>query len=340
MGVSVFEWSRPPQGSRVPPLVNLGTSEADVVVVLISDDIQQDPEWSDYVVELADRCRSDDDEGPHIRLFPVAVTPTSLSTSLGIQALRWHDWEADPDGQSRRLIREITYETSRMLRTMLVDEPDLISQMEKVRVFLSHSKHDLVGERVAKQIRNWLQDDVQLSVFIDVADVPAGLSPDAVLEQEVRRSTILVVYSDSFSSREWCRREILVAKEHERPIVVADCIENLDERAFPYMANVPIVRLDSLQPHGIERVVGRLLDEVFKDFLWQCRTATLRQANPDVMFVARAPELLTLVNATKNFPDKSMLVYPDPPLGSQELGLLDHFVPNVQSLSEWMSEGP
>ena len=340
MGVSVFEWSRPPQGSRVPPPVNLGTGEADVVVVLISDNIQQDIEWSDYVVKLANRCRSDDKGGLHRRLFPVAVTTTSLSTSLGVQALRWHDWEADSDGKSRRLIREITYETSRMLRTMLVDEPDLISQMEKVRVFLSHSKHDLVGERVAKRIRNWLQDDVQLSVFLDIVDVPAGLPPDAVLEQEVRQSTILVVYSDSFSSREWCRREILVAKENERPIVVADCIKDLDERAFPYIANVPVVRLNSLQSHGIERVVGRLLDEVFKDFLWQCRTATLRQANPDVMFVARSPELLTLVNAMKNFPDKSMLVYPDPPLGSQELGLLDHFAPNVQSLSEWMSEGP
>ena len=223
---------------------------------------------------------------------------------------------------------------------MLVDEPDLTSQMKKVRVFLSHSKHDSVGEQVAKRIRKWLQDDVQLSVFLDVADVPAGLPPDAVLEQEVRQSTLLVVYSDSFSSREWCRREILVAKENERPIVVADCIKDLDERAFPYIANVPVVRLNSPQSRGIERVVGRLLDEVFKDFLWQCRTATLRQANPDVMFVAHAPELLTLVNATKNFPDKSMLVYPDPPLGSQELGLLDHFAPNVQSLSEWMSEGP
>ena len=68
-------------------------------------------------------------------------------------------------GRARRLVREVTYETSRMLRTMLVTDPDLASRMEKVRVFLSHSKHDDVGERTAQCIRDWLRDDVQLSVF-------------------------------------------------------------------------------------------------------------------------------------------------------------------------------
>ena len=95
---------------------------------------------------------------------------------------------------------------------------------------------------------------------------------------------------------------MLVAKESDRPIVVADCIEDLDERAFPYLANVPVVRICSQQPHGVERVVGRLLDEIFKDFLWKCRTATLSQANPLVRFVARAPELLTAVNAQEALP--------------------------------------
>lgn len=131
------------------------------------------------------------------------------------------------------MVREVTYETGRMLRTMLEGDPDLASHMKKVRVFLSHSKHDDFGERVARRIRDWLHDDVQLSVFLDIVDIPAGLPPDDVLEKEVRRSAVLVVYSDSFSSREWCGREVLVAKESDRPIVVADCIEDLDERAFP-----------------------------------------------------------------------------------------------------------
>ena len=187
-----------------------------------------------------------------------------------------------------------------------------------------------------KGIRDWLQEDVTLSVFLDIVDVPAGLPSEEVLDASVRQSAVLIVHGDSFSSREWCRREVLVAKASERPIVIADCIEDLDERVFPYIANVPVVRLQSQQPNGIERVVGRLLDEVFKDFLWQCRTATLRRDHSNVMFIARPPELLTLVNVMKHSPDKSILVYPDPPLGLRELSVLAGVGPPVASLSEWM----
>ena len=338
MGVSIFEWSNLSQDSRVSGLLDLGANEAVVVIVLISDQIQQDRNWSNYVTELSDKCLSGDNRHSRGRLFPVAVNPGTLSTNLGVQALRWCDWNLDSDGRSRRLVREVTYETSRMLRTLLVNVPHLDSQTEKVQVFLSHSKHDDVGLKVAQQIRNWIFNDVQLSVFLDVTDVPPGLPSDDVLENSVRQSAVLIVYSDSYSSREWCMREVLVAKESWRPIVIADCIEDLDERAFPYLGNVPLVRLCSKEPHGIERIVGRLLDEVLKDFLWQFRTAAFRQNYPNVMFARCEPELLTLLNTTKNFPNKSALVYPGPPLSLRELGLLDSVGLTVQSLSEWMSK--
>ena len=336
MGVSVFEWSTPPEGSPVPAPIAMDTGEAAVVVALIGDEIQRDSEWSKYVKYLAEQCHPDHATGTQRRLIPVAMIPQSIAIELEVQALRWHDWEVDQDGRARRLVREVTYETGRMLRTMLEGDPDLASHMKKVRVFLSHSKHDDFGERVARRIRDWLHDDVQLSVFLDIVDIPAGLPPDDVLEKEVRRSAVLVVYSDSFSSREWCGREVLVAKESDRPIVVADCIEDLDERAFPYLANVPVVRLCSQQPHGVERVVGRLLDEIFKDFLWRCRTASLDQANPLVTFVARAPELLTAINIKKFSPNTSAVVYPDPPLSRHEIELIDGFGFKFLSLSQWM----
>ena len=50
----------------------------------------------------------------------------------------------------------------------------------------------------------------------------------------------------------------------------------------------------------------------------------------------RPPELLTLINAKRNLPEKSVLVYPDPPLGTRELDVLDGVGPSVESMSEWM----
>ena len=194
MGISVFEWSTPPTGSPVPAPVDLGTGEAVVVVALLGDEVQRDAAWSNYVRELADRCGPDDATRSQRCLLPVAMTHPTIATELGVQALRWRDWQVDRSGRARRLVREVTYETSRMLRTTLVTDPDLASRMEKVRVFLSHSKHDDVGERTAQCIRDWLHDDVQLSVFLDIADIPAGLPPDEVLESEVRQSAVVIVY--------------------------------------------------------------------------------------------------------------------------------------------------
>lgn len=99
---------------------------------------------------------------------------------------------------------------------------------------------------------------------------------------------------------------------------------------------MPVVRLCSRQPHGVERVVGRLLDEIFKDFLWRCRTVSLDQANPLVTFVARAPELLTAINIKKFCPNTSEVVYPDPPLSRHEIELIDGFGLKFLSLSQWM----
>lgn len=339
-GVNVLEWSRPLEGSPAPARIDMETGEATVIVALIGDEIQPDSAWSKYIRDLAEQCHPEDSKGVQRRLIPVAMTPQSIAIELKVQALRWHSWEMDQDGRARRLVREVTYETGRMLRTMLESEPDLASQIEPVRVFLSHSKHDCVGERVAQRIRDWLHNDVQLSPFLDIANIPPGLCPDRVLETEVRRSAALIVYTDSFSSREWCRREVLVAKESKRPIVVADCIEDLDERVFPYLANVPMVRLCSQQPHGVERVVGRLIDEIFKDFLWRYRTASFDGDNPRVMFIARAPESLTAVNIKKRYPNTSAVVYPDRPLSTRELELIDDFGFNFLSLSEWIQEVP
>jgi hypothetical protein len=64
---------------------------------------------------------------------------------------------------------------------------------------------------------------------------------------------MVAIHTDSYSSREWCRREIIEAKRWNVPLVVANGISNLDERGFPYMGNVPVVRLE---PHGL---IGSIL---------------------------------------------------------------------------------
>ena len=122
------------------------------------------------------------------------------------------------------------------------------------------------GERIAHLIRGQLYESHGLASFFDVNDIPAGLRFQKVLLQQVKVSAVVAIHTDSFSSREWCRREITEAKRWNVPLVVANCISQLDERAFPYMGNVPVVRMDPEAPERIDLIVGRLLDEVLKTF--------------------------------------------------------------------------
>ena len=342
LGLTVFEWSVPSADSTAPPQPIFQEGVVHAVVVLIDDQIEADPAWTQYVVDVAAQCTAPTaDDAPQQRhLLPVAMNPVSaisLSTDLDAQALRWHNWTGDDRARASRLIREVTYAAARLLRAVADREFGLASQMQTVKVFLSHSKHDRAGPRVAHRIRSWLSQDVHLSAFLDVVNIPPGLPPDEVLEESLRQSAILAIHTDSFSSREWCRREVLFAKETRRPLVVVDCIDEMDERAYPYLGNAPLVRLNPRRPMRVEPIVQRLLDEVFKDFLWQCRTASFAQENPDIAFIASPPELVTLATATRRHPDLSQIVYPDPPIGFLESRLLAGFGPLVQSFGQWLT---
>ena len=58
LGVSVFEWSKPPSGAAVLPPFDFDEGETSAVVVLISDEIEQDANWSNYVGRLIERYTS------------------------------------------------------------------------------------------------------------------------------------------------------------------------------------------------------------------------------------------------------------------------------------------
>jgi hypothetical protein len=345
-GISVIFRSAPAPGSATPLLIDLDEAETTAIVVLADSALAEDPAWVAYLRELFDRT---DAAGLGSRVFPVAVERAALAIGFDEQALRWDVWEGKEPEHRQRLIRELACEFCRMLRHYLEhlkrpaeDEAALELYLKKVQIFLSHSKHDDDGERTARAIRDKLHASHGLSSFFDVHDIPAGLRFQRVLIQQVKMSAVVAVHTDSYSSREWCRREIIEAKRWNVPLVVANCISDLDERGFPYLGNVPIVRLDPRGPDRIDVVIGRLLDEVLKDFLWRCRVELVRDAaDRAVVFVPRPPELISLVGVpTATEVPEPVIVYPDPPLSAEEERLFEEVAPRVRlrSMTEWLAE--
>ncbi len=286
-----------------------------------------DPAWREYARDMIADVNT---RGLTARVIPVFMDGAGREVVGEINAVRYYEWSEIGDLLDVRLISRLTYELARILRTYIASkehpeatEGQLDAYLQRVRVFLSHSKHDEYGEKIAWAIEDFLSKNMALSQFFDVRDIPAGLPFPTVLQHYVQHSALIAIYTDSYSSREWCRREIIEAKRADRPLVIADCIADIDERSFPYLGNVPVVRMEPKAMERIPYVVARLLDEVFKDYLWSARLAhDERHSNAEVRFLPRTPELIALsgmrVSAGKA---PATIVYPDPPLGAEEVQL-------------------
>ena len=348
-GLSVIFRSEPLPKTGEPLPINFSESETTAVLILAESCMANDPEWGTYLRELSTQSEI---AGLGTHLFPIAIDGEGLNLGLEEQALRWDQWIQDGSNDTAnlhiRLISELTYEFCRMLRHYLEhlkqpekDEDELLNYLKKVQIFLSHSKHDKDGERIAHLIREQLHSGHGLSSFFDVHDIPAGLRFHQVLLKQLAQSAVVAIHTDSYSSREWCRREIIEAKRNSVPLVVANCISELDERGFPYMGNVPIVRMDPQQAERINIIIARLLDEVLKDFLWRCRIQLVNTEQSAVQFVPRAPELISLAGLKFHGIGQPTIVYPDPPLSSEEERLFEEVKPGIRlrSFTEWLAEG-
>ena len=341
-GVTVLFRDVDAPDSDAPPAIDWTDGEI-VAVVALLDRATTDGRWVRYLQNIAAQA---DEQGLDTRVFPVALEAEALAGGLDVQALRWYGWPegGEAGGRIDRLFRYLTDQFSRMLRHRLSSRPDhaddeLRRYRENIQVFLSHSKHDDRGQPVAKAIRGWFHEHSPLDSFLDVDDMMAGVRFDTVIEDAIRHGVLVAIYTDSYSSREWCRREAILAKRHGVPMLAVDCLHDKDDRAFPYLWNVPVVRMGVDQPERAGQVASALLDEVFKDYLWQQRTAHHRQAAPRTVFTSRPPELATAA-AFADVPSdgESVIVHPDPPLGLEERGLFADTLSNVRvcTLSEWL----
>lgn len=344
-GLSVIYRPVPDPITLAPVTIDFSESETSAVVMLIDESFAGDDH---YVAWSKDLMSETDALGLSTRVFPIAINSEATHMGFAEQAVRWDRWETlDTDARLRRLTSDLTYQFCRMLRSYLEhlhrpneEEAVLEQYLKKVQIFLSHSKHDADGERIAKQIRQHIFNGDGLATFFDVHDIPTGVRFDKALLQQVKVSAVVAIHTDSFSSREWCRREIIEAKRSSAPLVVADCISDTDERGFPYMGNVPVVRMDPLKVDRIDHVIARLLDEVLKDFLWRCRVQLVRSTGAtNAAFFPRSPELVSLAALSSHPGEHVLVVYPDPPLGAEEQRLFEQIAPryHLRSLTEFLA---
>ena len=325
--------------------INWDDADITAVVVLTEATLVDDRDWVSYVHDISRAAHA---KGIPVGFFPVAMGHRGIESGLEQQALRWDCWDVPDSDRLRRLTSNLTHEFCRMLRHRIdtlhgVDDKKAIfgRYPERIRVFISHSKYYGDGESVGRGIRDWIHPHSPLDSFFDIHDIPPGLSFGNVLLQQVGAGAVVAVHTDSYSSREWCRREVIEAKRRRVPMVVVDCVRDIDPRGMAYLGNVPIIRMNPDRVDRIDIVVGCLLDEIFRTWLWLCRVGHHLTNSPGVVFTACSPELITLAASLPHDGELvSTIVHPEPLLSADEERLFEEVAPGVyvQTLTDWLEE--
>jgi hypothetical protein len=284
-------------------------AERNFVVALADDRLSIDEAWCGFCAETWASC-----QGASARCVPFQLSENAWPLDARLKEVSFTKAHLQAVGEARDafVVRRIVVELCRYLSNL--DKVAESAFQAPITVFLSHTKADLKKKpRVTQRLIKCLSEDQPIEAWVDSGDIQAGSKFAEAIERGVERTSLLVVLTDAYATREWCREEVLLAKEHQRPVAVLDALTSYEVRSFPYLGNVPRIRWDGNPQKGIDLLLKETLRHLHA-------TAVLdRRKQPGDRVFARPPELATLVGLA---PETTVL-YPDPPVGVGEARRLE-----------------
>ncbi len=274
---------------------------------MISAAHDNDSKWASYLRSL---CKVRDDalasHSPHLLVVPI-IGAKGLNTSGGVissltnrQGMVLHDNAYAPGALTRdvgqAIVQRLLWKQTGMLSS---------SKSPRLRVFISHARgdipaNDLTGhtpQGVIAKVKAIAQQ-TRLATFFDVHDIQADSEWNSSIRERARTSALLMVRTDSYSSREWTQREVFEAKQAGMPIVCLSALNAGESRGSFLLDHVPTIACPQIPegwapPEGtqaedpvdkaIVAALNRLVDEALKFALWRCQEipahANLAKAN-------------------------------------------------------------
>nr|VFK66429.1 MAG: TIR domain-containing protein [Candidatus Kentron sp. UNK]VFK72019.1 MAG: TIR domain-containing protein [Candidatus Kentron sp. UNK] len=257
-----------------------------------------------------------------MRAVPVALAPEGLAQGIqgslkNLNFIRAYEWPTD--SLEQRAIVTLAHEIYRH-GFVEIEEGDK-GKSSSIKIFLSHAKAGDTGRLHAKAIKEFI-DNTNMSHFFDTTEISPGFEFDQEIIKHIRDSTMVCIGSDAYSSRYWCQREMLCAKDHHRPIIAVDCLEDYEDRIFPDGSNVPCIHVAPDTPLGesdILRVLTAAILETIRHHhsleslaYYQSRGWIDSKCEPS----ARPPEIRQVLSLKKQ--GKTKICYPEPPIYSEE----------------------
>lgn len=293
------------------PKIKSEQSLKNAIFILVDEFMYCCPTWKEYVQSLLTTI---DD---NTKIYPISLFKYAYDINLNLQKQQFvtlksfsvrSNWSEFQTRVFDILIRFITEK-----------------ETEKLKLFISHSKKedDNLGEIKAKELRDFLRSDTKLDSFFDANDILDGYDFEGQITKNVKKSLFIILETNTYSEREWCRIEALAGKRNKVPGIVVSLVTGSVKRGFPYLGNVPVIRFNDNWVDVINLLLRTALDQYYQEKLLTEIRASI--APDDYCVLPFAPELLSfsLIDKTKK------ILYPEPPLGSEEIDFLKIFDSNA-----------
>jgi len=295
-----------------------------IIFAFISKEITSDNEWSTYIENIP--LEKD------VFLVPVALDRTAFGlkgSCANKNYIRAFDFEEEY--RSDYMFISIAHEIYRCSLNETYDELAL-GKDNAIKLFLSHAKDGKNGIEIAKSLKRFI-DNSSMRSFFDATDIAPGYQFDEEIMEHIKMSTIIAIHSDIYSSRYWCQREILCAKQNSRPIIAVDSLEVFEDRRFPFASNIPGVHVHysaSFSEKELLRIIkaalletlrfnySTLLLKTYKDIGWISDQAEILARPPEVSDIEK---MFFEKDDCIQYKNK-LFVYPDPPVYADEIAFL------------------
>lgn len=315
----------------------LNNSKYAAIILLIDNKfVLNRDKWLPFIKLVADR------DSEEIRTYPVALCDVKAVTSnfkiiakknLIFNQAAIFDREEKIKSNLDILIFDLTHEFCRLLYGYnRISDLENVGYPAAVNAFLSYARED--GIDYAYEFNTYLTSNTALDRFIDCCNIRKGDDFEKTIDKSIESAALLIIYTDSYSSREWCQHEVLYAKKKDRPILLVDMLKDGEKRRFPYMANIRTIHFegDKLSNENKRLILLRLLfetlrvkySEMYLEYV--CELYGVK----DVLIFPYPPELYTLL-VKQNEEEKhfSTILYPEPPLNKREYKLLKEYISDV-----------
>lgn len=327
-----------------PLEIDLANAEKNAIVLLIDEEYILDEDFKNYTEELVNKI---DDNN---RIFPISLCDKAYSIGCNLSALQFTDGttffnkkldflkEKHLIKSIKKIKTELLHDCSRLILNFHPKQNDKENNRigSPVKLFLSHAKKD--GEITTLRFKKFIENNLKLDVFFDTVDIANGYDFAEQFEQEIKHSALVVFHTDEYSNREWCRREVLIAKKHKSPIVVVHNVTEGEKRAFPYLGNMPTTVITGNKDIAFYKIVNltlyQVLNNLYQNRLLEFYRDLYKTVSNEIKIITSPPELFNFLDIKLYKEDlenkKLIILYPDPPLGLEELNILNELDENVE----------